>query len=734
MIEFIIKRDKSQVSFDKEKIKIAMQKAFDAVGQKLSTSQTNNLLEKIVELLEKEYKEKNYPSVENISNLIEKILMENNYQEVARAFIIHRDYRRKIRELKKSYVGSDEKGPFTLNALNVLESRYLLKDMDGKVIENPKQMLWRVARAIAKAEKNYSKDKKKYEDVAQSFFDALNNLEFIPNSPALMNAGTGMGQLSACFVIPVEDDMTGIFDAIKHTALVHQSGGGTGFSFSRLRQKGARVKSTKGVASGPISFMQVFDAATEVIKQGGKRRGANMGILRVDHPDIIEFITCKQQEGRLANFNISIGLTDAFFVALENNTDYDLLDPKNRLPIGRMNAKSVFDLIANMAWTNGEPGIIFIDEMNRGNDVPHIGEIEATNPCGEQPLLPFESCNLGAINLAKMMENGKIDWKKLENAIRMGTRFLENMLDENKLPIPQIEKASRLTRKIGLGVMGWADMLIQLWIPYDSDEAIYLAEKIMKFIRDTSIDESVKLAEERGSFPAFKGSRWDTEFGYTKLRNAALTTIAPTGTTSMIADASSGIEPYFSLAFTKIALDEKKFVYVNKYFEKIAREKGFFSEELMHKISQEGSIQNMDEVPDEVKRVFKISSDISVEDHVKMQAAFQKYVHSAVSKTINMLNSATVDDVKHAYLLAYNTKCKGLTIYREGSRTIEVLTKGTAPKKIEEPVVPKVVQRRILPSKFEQKDKDKCPLCKTKLEKTEGCNLCPGCGYSKCST
>ena len=558
----------------------------------------------------------------------------------------------------------------TKNALKVLEKRYLLKDENGKVIETPDQMFHRVAHDIALADEKYGEDVKKTE---REFYEIMSNLLFIPNSPTLMNAGTSIQQLSACFVIPIEDSMKSIFEAVKNTALIHQSGGGTGFSFSRIRPKGDIVKSTGGVASGPISFMKVFNAATDVIKQGGRRRGANMGILHVTHPDILEIIKCKDDPKELTNFNISVAVSDEFMEKVEKGEDYELINPRTKEQVGKLNAKEVFDMITEHAWRTGEPGIIFLDEINRHNPTPHVGMIESTNPCGEQPLLPYESCNLGSINLSKFVKGNDIDWDALKDVVWKAVHFLDNVIDRNKYPIPQIKKMTLANRKIGLGVMGFADLLIQLRIPYDSEEALEMAEKIMKFIQDEARMASVELGKQRGSFPNFKGSIWDGK--YPAMRNATVTTIAPTGTISIIAGCSSGIEPLFAISFMRNVLDKGDKLYeVNPYFEKIAKELGFYSDELMKKIAENnGSVKGIEEVPVEWQRIFVTALDIDPEWHVRMQASFQKYTDNATSKTINLREEASIEDVRKAYMLAYKLKCKGITVYRYGSRPEQVL-------------------------------------------------------------
>ena len=563
------------------------------------------------------------------------------------------------------------------NAVKVLEKRYLEKDETGNVIETPEGMFKRVARAIAAADEAYASSSE-LKATEEDFFNLMANLEFLPNSPTLMNAGRPLGQLSACFVLPIEDTMEGIFDSIKNAALIHKSGGGTGFSFSRLRAKGSSVNSTGGVASGPISFMKVFNAATEAVKQGGTRRGANMGILRVDHPDIREFITCKQENKDITNFNISVAITEEFMAAAEKGLSYNLVDPKTKEVIGQENAREIFSMIIDNAWNNGEPGIIFLDRLNKDNITPELGEIESTNPCGEQPLLPYEACNLGSINLSILTKGSgskiDVDYDRLGRIVRQAVHFLDNVIEVNRYPLPQIDEMTRGTRKIGLGVMGWADLLCKLGIAYSSQKAINLAEKLMHFIQDEARRASIELAEKKGVFPYFEKSIYK-DLGV-KVRNATTTTIAPTGTLSIIAGCSSGIEPLFAISYIRNVMDNDELVEVNPNFKGIAEKEGFYSDELMRRIAKKGSIKGFSEIPAKVQDVFVTAHDISPEWHVKMQASFQKYTDNAVSKTVNLSHDATKDDVKAVFELAYKTFCKGVTIYRDGSRDMQVLNIG----------------------------------------------------------
>jgi ribonucleoside-diphosphate reductase alpha chain len=577
------------------------------------------------------------------------------------------------------------------NALRVLERRYLVKNEAGKVIETPQELFRGVARHIASAELLYgSKTDAAFWENA--FYQLMANLEFLPNSPTLMNAGRELGQLSACFVIPIDDSMESIFDAVKYTALIHKSGGGTGFSFSRLRPERDRVGSTGGIASGPVSFMRVFDTTTDVIKQGGMRRGANMAILNVDHPDILRFITVKEDPEALTNFNLSVAVTDSFMEAVKAGIDYNLENPRTGEIVGKRNAREVFDKMVNMAWRTGDPGIVFIDQINRHNPTPKLGKIESTNPCGEQPLLPFESCNLGSINLPKMVscQNGQpqIDYAKLSQTVKIATRFLDDVIDVNQYPLPEIAEMTKATRKIGLGVMGFADMLIQLGIPYDSEQALTVAEEVAHFIFEKANEASADLAKERSVFPAFEESIYDVTDG-PRFRNASRTTIAPTGSLSIIANCSGGIEPVFALSYTRHILEGEEFIEVNPYFEEAAKKGSFYSLELMKELAEGKKLRDIANVPEEIKRNFVTAHDISPEWHVRMQAAFQKFTDSAVSKTVNFPHEATPEDIAKVYMQAYHEGLKGITIYRDRSRESQVLTLGAGFKKTEGKLVPR---------------------------------------------
>lgn len=677
-IKQVRKRDGRIVPFDKNKIATAIWKAAKVVGGK-DRERAEELAGIVMKELERKFSGKT-PSVEDVQDVVERVLINEGHAKTAKSYILYRQKRADVREAK-ALLGVTDELKLPLNAIKVLASRYLRKNEKRKTVESTAELFRRVARSVAAVDKNYRYYKRHVKEIEEEFYNMMANFEFLPNSPTLMNAGTDLGQLSACFVLPVEDSMESIFGAVRDTALIHKSGGGTGFTFAHLRPKGDVVKTTGGIASGPLSFMQVFNIATDVIKQGGKRRGANMGMLRVDHPDILEFITAKEREGVLNNFNISVAVTDGFMRAVEKNGEFNLVNPRSGEVSKRLPARALFNLMVMMAWKNGEPGVVFIDKINDANPTPQVGKIESTNPCGEQPLLPYESCNLGSINLARMLAedsegNKKIDWDKIRKTVRLAVHFLDNVVDANKYPIKEIEKMTKANRKIGLGVMGFADMLVELDVPYNSDKAITIAEDIMKFINKESHKMSEELGKRKGSFPNFKGSVWDKKEKVKAIRNATTTTIAPTGTIGVIANCSSGIEPIFAISYVREVGDSlgHELIQVNPMFEKAAIARDIYSEELMKRIANLGSIQDVEEIPKGLRKLFVTALDITPEWHIRIQAAFQKYTDNAVSKTINFPNYATPHDVEKAFMLAWRLGCKGITIYRYGSREKQVLT------------------------------------------------------------
>lgn len=672
-IKKIQKRDGRIVDFDQEKITEAIWKAAQNVGGK-NRKLAEKISKQVSSLLEVFFKdETKIPTVEQIQDLVEKILIEDGHAKTAKAFILYREKHAEIRQQKTDILGSTKSTKFSVNALKVLNERYLLKDDNGRVKETPEELFERVAKNIAQAEKKFKGDVTKR---TKEFYDVMVEKDFLPNSPTLMNAGTRVQQLAACFVLPVEDSIEAIFETLKQSAVIQQTGGGTGFNYSHLRPRTDIVTSTKGSSSGPVSFMKVFNSLTEAMKEGGKRRGANMGILEITHPDILEFIACKEKKGELENFNISVGLTEAFMQAVVHDREYELINPRNGETVNHLSARGVFELLVSKAWSTGEPGIIFLDRIENANPTPKAGKLEATNPCGEQPLLPFEACNLGSINISNFIKNGEIDYPRLKKVIHTAVRFLDDVIEMSDYKLAETQIIVSANRKIGLGIMGFADLLFQFNIGYNTDEAVHLAEKISAYLQKEARAASEKLGAERGSFPNFKESIF-ADSDYKTMRNATVTTIAPAGSISMIADCSSGIEPLFGLVYTKHVLDGSELIYSNKHFEEALKSNSVYSNELMRLISQVGSIQSLKELPANIKSVFVVTDDISPIWHVRMQAAFQKNTDNAVSKTINLPASASLEDVKQAFQAAYSLGCKGITIYRDSSRDRQVLSLGS---------------------------------------------------------
>jgi ribonucleoside-diphosphate reductase alpha chain len=648
------KRNKRVVDFDDSKIEAAIMKAFESINA--DTGPVRGLTKEVVQIINEQDRDEIH--IEEIQDIVEDTLMLRGFTEIARRYMKYREKHHEARKILQM-MGVVDDLKFGPNAATVL-SRYLLKDEEGNPTETPSQLFRRVSVAVASIEKKYDEnvDVQEYDDL---FYYMMANLEFLPNSPTLFNAGTEIGQCSACFVLPIEDNMTSIFTSLQNMAIVQKSGGGTGFSFSRLRPVGSTVGTTGGVASGPISFMKVYDTATDIIKQGGRRRGANMAILRCDHPDIMEFIACKSDKTSFRNFNISIALTKPFLQALKDEKEIELVAPHNGEVIQNISARVIFDAIVHNAWSTGDPGLIFIDRINEEH--PLNGElVESTNPCGEQPLLPYESCVLGSINLSRMVQDGEINWSRLEEVVRLAVRFLDNIIDLNVYPVKEIEQVTKANRKIGLGIMGFAELLIMLGIPYDSVKGLEKAEEVMSFIRQKAERASADLAKIRGNFENFAllkvRNKWK--------RNAAVITVAPTGSISLIAQTSSGIEPLFAIAHSRILAEGIHLSEVSPLFENVAQERGFWSDEIEHEVAKTGSVQLIEGVPDDVKQVFKAAQEIDPEWHVRMQGAFQKHTDNAVSKTVNLPNSATTEDVEKIFLLADQLQLKGTTVFRDG--------------------------------------------------------------------
>lgn len=665
------KRDSSIVKFNKGKIERAVERAaFEVLQDEAKSKNVSDIVTGIVTSKLAHLHKDKIPGVESIQDIIEMALMSEGYSHIAKAYILYREKRSQIR-MAKSALGLKDDLKLPINTMEVLKKRYLLRDEHQNIIETPSELFRRVAFHVAQAETNFT-SRSTAEEVEERFYQMMRNLEFMPNSPTLMNAGTHLGQLSACFVIPVGDSIEGIFDALKAMAKIHQTGGGTGFNFSNLRPKDDLVASTKGKASGPVSFMDIFNKATGVIVQGGRRRGANMGILRCDHPDVVDFIEAKNERGRFRNFNLSVGATDKFMRAVKENKEFNLINPRNNRIARKVKARAIFDFIVNAAWRTGDPGLVFLDQVNRRNPTPNIGRIEATNPCGELPLLPYESCNLASINLAKMVNGNSFDWRKLRDRIIWGVRFLDDVIEVNKFPLPEIREITFANRKIGLGVMGFADMLIKLGIPYNSKEAINFARRLMGFFHKESLNASMELAKERGAFPNFEMSIHAKD--NLRLRNATVNTIAPTGTISIIAGCSSGIEPLFAISFIRNVLSGARLFEVNPLFEEVAKKRGIYSQEILAEIGQNGSLQGIKGIPRDIKRVFVTAFDVKPQQHLGIQAVFQRHTDNSVSKTINLSSDAAVEDVRNIYLMAHKLKCKGITVYRYGSKEEQVLS------------------------------------------------------------
>lgn len=750
-INKIIKRDGSEVQFSLDKLAGAIWKAGKETGE-YDEAEAKRLAEIALAIVEKSLRKNDIPHVETVQDVVEQVLMAAGHFKTAKAYILYRAARSDERRVER-IIGVKDDLDLSPNQLKVLRNRYLLKDQDGNVIETPSELFRRVARTLAKVEEQYKTPKAQIKKIEDDFYEVMSRLEFLPAGRTLNNAGTPQSQLANCFVLPVEDSMEGIFDSVKWMAMVHQRGGGTGFNFSKLRPRGDVVtKSSGGFATGPVSFMKVFDIATRQVMQGGKKRGANMGILNVDHPDILDFISAKSERGEIENFNISVGVTDDFMKAVDQDKEWHLRNQRTGEVVQTIQAKTLMSQLVSMAWRTGDPGLIFLDPINRNNPlIAKYGRIDATNPCGEQPLHPFDACNLGSINLAKFVVGKKIDYERLAFVVRVGVMMLDNVIDACKYPLPQITETVRANRRIGLGVMGWADMLYQLRVPYDSEEGIKLAKKVAKFIQDTSWEMSQELAKSKGEFPRWKESSF-AKLGK-KVRNVAITTIAPTGSISMLSDASSGIEPVFALAFTKNVVEDNGLSYINRYFEYELKHSLWADGDQEHKVRDRivrevanlGSVTQVSGVPDEVKSVYRTAHDIAPEWHVKMQAAWQKYTDNAVSKTINFPHTATIDDVEAAYMNAWKMGCKGITIYRDGSKDIQILSVGSANQQFSESAsqqVSKPADQQIIQSKIKtetlkertskNKHLTKCPECGGRLAIEEGCAKCYGCGYSVC--
>ncbi|MBU1197586.1 adenosylcobalamin-dependent ribonucleoside-diphosphate reductase [Candidatus Micrarchaeota archaeon] len=719
-IQRIRKRDGSIVPFNNQRIENVIFNAAQSVGGK-DRKMAEKLAGKVVEELVKRFDETRIPAVEDVQDTVEKILIENGHAATAKAFILYREKRREMRQTKMEVAGKPFKSPISVNAMHILKERYLLKDAEGTVMETPDEMFQRVARDVSQADAYYGANESQRKQTEERFYMLMQRLVFLPSTPTLMNAGTSQRMLSTCSVIPVEDSMDSIFSALKAGALTHQAGGGTGYAFSRIRPKKDRVRGKHGVASGPVSFLHVFDASSDAIRQGGKRRSANMGVLRVDHPDILEFISIKHNGNQLQSFNLSVGLTDAFMNALKKKTEYALVNPRNQKEAGKMNAEEVWQHLVSEAWLTGDPGVIFLDEINRTNPTPALGRIEATNPCGEAPLLAYEPCPLGSIRVSSFVDQKELNWKELKKAVHDAIHFLDNVIDRTQYPLPQMGAMTRGNRKIGLGIMGFGDLLYMMRIPYNSTEGIAFAEKLMAFISMEADAASEKLAVKRGAFPNWRKSVYSAKGR--KLRNATRTCIAPTRTIGMIADCSPGIEPVYALSYEKHVLEGDRLRYANPLFEEAVQEKGHDLPNVLKQISATGSSKGVRGLSPALKRVFVTARGIAPEWHVRMQAAFQKHTDLGVSKTIHFAHSATPNEVGKAMRLAYELDCKGIAVHRNQNRLDQVLQTGSD----EEPVMERTEDKEISEEKREP-----CPNCRNVIVYRGNCATCNKCGAVFC--
>ncbi len=724
----IKKRSGELQVYSKEKLVRSIYRAQENI-EKQNWDQARKIGKLVIDELEEKFKQEKILGSDEVGDVLERVLIDNKLYDIARAFIIAREKQRQEDKAEKGLGVVDDVGlPYT--SIVVLKNKYLQKDDNDRVTETPKDLFKRVAKSLAKAEKT-SKNKKAW---ARRFYKSMKYLEFLPGGRTLANAGTNNNQLANCFVMPMPDSVEGIFDSVKESSILKKNGGGVGFSFSHIRPKGDEVATTSGKAAGPVAFMKIVNDASEILQQAGGRRSGNMVVLHVTHPDIFEFITSKEDENHLNQINFSLGLTDKFMKAVKKDKPFDLVNPRNGEVVNTVSARSIFELCASYAWKNGDPGIIFLDRINKDNPTPHVGVLEAVNLCGEQPLLNYEACNLGSINLGrhvKVSKEGKkeVDWEKLEKTVKVGVRMLDNAISVGTYPLKKVTKVVRSNRKIGLGVMGFADLLVRLDIAYNSKEGLQLAGKIMKFIQEIAHETSIKLGKEKGSFPNFKESLWDKK-GYKSMRNATLTTIAPTGSISMVANASYGIEPHFALAFYKEALGGIRLPEINAdLLEALRHSEVDLRAGLVDEVARQGVLNNIKEIPESIKKVFVTAHDLSSEEHIAMQSVFQKYTDNAVSKTINMPNHSRVEDVVKVFISAWEAGCKGLTIYRDSSRSTQVLNVGYGDKKKETKNNSKI---KILKDTDRQQG-DKCPQCGEKMLKTEGCATCPACAFSLCS-